>query len=333
MTQPGGRTVADSFPHAPDNAERDSLDDGFSAGWGRHFLPAEEHVIDCHMHIDGKEPWMVRKGLNMLFEGLDAYRLDQVIVVDAGPGSVAWFKQVAETDRRFNFIPWLKPDKPDVEFLRRAKDCGAVGFKLHNHQIWRGLFEPDVWESPEWQAVFAEAEKLDMPCLWHVTQVVGSGLYSGEGLGKPRERAGNAEMMERFLKIVDRFKGITFVGAHVLYVGDETLNELFGAHQNLTVDTSCGYFLRFGDAIHEDDFTPAREFAIKWSDRLLFGTDNRTSAAHSNPTCFEAFRCHLRYLKALRLPQEVLDAICWQNAQRVFGLRECEGWFTATTRP
>jgi predicted TIM-barrel fold metal-dependent hydrolase len=321
------------FPHAPDNAERDRLDGGFSAGWGRHFLPAEEHVIDCHMHIDGREPWMVRKGLDQLFWELSAHRLDQVIVVDGGPGSVEWFGQVARTDRRFNFIPWMKPDRDDVEFLRRAKDCGAVGFKLHNHQVWRGDVGPDVWETPKWQAVFAEAEKLGMPCLWHVTQIEGSGLYSGEGLSKHRERAGNAELMGRFLKIVDRFKGITFVGAHLLYVGDAALDRLFEAHANLTVDTSCGYFLRFGDAIHEDDFDPAREFVTKRSDRLLFGTDNRTSAAHSNPVCFEAFRCHLRYLKKLRLPQDALDKVCWQNARRIFGLAEPEGWFTATTRP
>ena len=112
--------MASKFPHAPDNAERDSLDDGFSAGWGRHFLPAERYVIDCHMHIDGREPWMVRKGLDMLFEGLDAHRLDQVIVMDGGPGSIDWFGQVAATDRRFNFIPWLKPGRDGVDFLKRS---------------------------------------------------------------------------------------------------------------------------------------------------------------------------------------------------------------------
>ena len=72
---------------------------------------------------------------------------------------------------------------------------------------------------------------------------------------------------------------------------------------------------------------------MKWLDRILFGTDNKTSAAHSNPVCFEAFRCHVRYLHALHLPQEALDNVMWKNAQRIFGLKECEGWMTATTRP
>jgi len=332
--------MAEQFPHAPDLSERETLDGGFSAGWGRHFLPAEEHVIDCHMHIDGREPWMVRKGLDLLFGELAAHRLDQVIVVDGGPGSLDWFADVSKTDRRFNFMIWMRPERPDVEFLKRARDAGAVGVKIHNFRIMKGEFEPGVWETPEWRKVFEAAEQLGMPVLWHVTQIEGGGAYSGEGSGNglSRRRAegaslGNAELLDRFLGIVNRYRGITFVGAHLLYVGDATLDALFAAHENLTADTSCGYFLRFGDVLHEDDFAPARAFLCRWPDRLLFGTDNRTSAAHSNPVSFEAFRCHLRYIKALRPPQDVLDKVCWQNARRVFGLPECEGWMTATTRP
>ncbi len=332
--------MSEQFPHAPDLPDRETLDGGFSAGWGRHFPPAEEHVIDCHMHIDGKEPWMVRKGLDLLFESLAAHRLDQVIVVDGGPGSLEWFGQVAGTDRRFNFMIWMKPERPDVDFLKRAREAGAVGLKLHNWRVMRGEFAPDIWESPEWQKVFEAAQELGMPVLWHVTQVEGSAHYSGEGAGNALSRRreqghtlSNAELLERFLGIVDRYRGITFVGAHLLYVGDARLDELFAAHQNLAADTSFGYFLRFGDVLHEDDFAPARAFLCRWPDRLLFATDNRMSAAHSNPVCFEAFRCHLRYIKALRLPQEVLEKVCWQNARRVFELPECEGWMTATTRP
>ncbi len=316
------------------------LDGGFSAGWGRHFLPAEEHVIDCHMHIDGREPWMVRKGLELLFGELAAHRLDQVIVVDGGPGSLDWFAEVSRTDRRFHFMIWMKPENPDVEFLRLARAAGAVGVKLHNSAVMAGGQPAEVWESHGWQRVFAAAEELGVPVLWHVTQVESAAPYIGEGPGNAMSARrssgatlGNAELLERFLGVVDRHRGITFVGAHQLYLGDARLAELFAAHPNLAVDTSCGYFLRFGDRMPEEDAAAAREFACRWSDRILFATDNRTGAAHSNPVCFEAFRCHLRYVKALRLPQEALDRICWANARRVFGLGEPEGWMTATTRP
>jgi len=332
--------MEERVPHAADVARRETLDAGFSAGWGRHFLPAEEHVIDCHMHIDGREPWMVRKGLDLLFGELSAHRLDQVIVVDGGPGSLDWFAEVARTDRRFNFMIWMKPESPDVAFLRRAHAAGAKGIKLHNAPVMSGVFPPDVWESPAWRKVFAAAEELGMPVLWHVTQVESGAPYLGEGEGNAlsHRRAGgatlaNAELLERFLAIAARWRGIVFVGAHQLYLGDVSLERVFERHPNLAIDTSCGYFLRFGDALAGEDADAARAFLCRWSDRVLFATDNRTGAAHSNPVCFEAFRCHLRYIKALRLPQDALDRVCWQNARRVFNLAACEGWMTATTRP
>ncbi|MDD4891640.1 MAG: amidohydrolase family protein [Phycisphaerae bacterium] len=332
--------MADNDPHAPDVRQRQTVDDGFSAGWGRHFLPAEEFVIDCHMHIDGKEPWMVRKSLDLLFGTLAAYRLDQAIVVDGGPGSLDWLAQVARTDRRFHFMIWMKPENPDVEFLRRARQAGAVGVKLHNSPIMAGQFEPGVWESPGWQRVFAAAEELAMPVLWHVTQVEAAAPYIGEGPGNAlasRRAKGstlsNAGLLAQFLRIVARYQGITFVGAHQLYLGDAKLAELFAAHPNLAIDTSCGYFLRWGDRMLDEDAAAAREFLCAWPDRVLFATDNTMGAAHCNEVHFEAFRCHLRYLRALRLPQDVLDRIAWQNARRVFALPEGDDWMTATTRP
>lgn len=332
--------MSDSDIHAADVRQRETMDGGFSAGWGRHFLAAEEFVIDCHMHIDGREPWMVRRSLDLLFTELEAYRLDQVIVVDGGPGSVDWFAQVARTDRRFHFMIWMRPESPDLEFLRRARQAGIVGIKLHNAPIMSGQFGPEVWESEPWRNVFATAEEFGLPILWHVTQVESAAPYIGEGPGNAlasRRARGctltNAELLDRFLGIVDRYKGITFVGAHQLYLGDARLAKLFAAHPNLAIDTSCGYFLRFGDAVPEEDAAAAREFLCQWPDRVLFATDNKMGAAHCNPVHFEAFRCHLRYLKALRLPQDVLDKIFWQNSMRVFRLHDGDGWMTATTRP
>jgi predicted TIM-barrel fold metal-dependent hydrolase len=325
---------------AADVAERRTADSGFSAGWGAHFLPAEEYVIDCHMHIDGKEPWIVRRGLDLLFDGLAPHRLDQVIVVDGGPGSVDWYGEVTKTDRRFHFMIWMKPDKPDAAFLRRAHKAGCKGLKLHNWQVMNGEFQPDVWEKPEWQEVFAAAQDLGMPVLWHVTQVETAAPYIGEGAGNSlshRRKKGctltNRELLDRFLAVVDRFKGITFVGAHLLYLGNDSLDRLFDAHENLAVDTSCGYFVRFGDRMPDADALAARSFVEKWADRILFATDNKAGPAHSNAVCFEAFRCHLRYIHQLRLSQETLDKVAWLNAKRVFRLNEGDPTMTATTRP
>ena len=328
------------FPRAPDVAKRETDDDGSSAGWGGHFLPAEEYVIDCHMHVSEKEPWLVHRALDTLFATLDAYRLDQILVMDGGPGSTSVYSKVAKADRRFSFLIWMKPDRPDLDFLRRAHKAGAKGIKLHNFQIYGGRFDWKVWESPEWAAVFAEAEKLKMPILWHVTQEATGAPYMGEGSRgpfkgerEPGRPLTNTDLLEQLLGIVDRHQGITFVGAHMLYVGNTKLDELFAAHENLAVDTSCGGFLRFGDQMLDEDVRAGREFFIKWPDRLLFGTDNRLSAAHCNEQTFEAFRCHLRYIRALRLPDDVLQKVMWQNAKRIFNMNGGDGTMKATTRP
>ena len=83
----------------------------------------------------------------------------------------------------------------------------------------------------------------------------------------------------------------------------------------------------------DEDIATARDFLRAWPDRVLFATDNTIGSAHCNEVHFEAFRCHLRYLKALQLPQDVLDKIAWENARRVFKLHDGDDWMTATTRP
>ena len=325
--------------HSPDVAQRRTRDEGFSAGWGAHFLPAEEYVTDCHMHISEKEVWAVRRALDLMFCQLAAYRLDHVTVMDGSPGSVDVYSEVARSDRRFSFMIWMQPERPDVAFLRRAREAGAVGVKLHNHRIMRGEFDWKIWDGPEWGRVFAAAEELRMPILWHVTQVQSPAPYFGEGGGAMKAEAEkgrkltNAILLEQFLRIVDAHPGITFIGAHQLYVGDARLADLFAAHKNLAVDTSCGYFLRFGDRMVEEDITAARQFVCAWPDRLLFATDNRLGMAYCNEVGFEAFRCHLRYIHALRLPEEAIQKVMWQNAKRILGLPEGDGTMTATTRP
>lgn len=326
--------------HSPDVAQRRTLDGGFSAGWGAHFLPAEEYVTDCHMHVSEKEAWAVRRALDMMFDKLAAYRLDHVTVMDGGPGSIDAYGEVSRTDRRFSFMIWMKPDKPDVAFVRRARAAGAVGIKLHNTQVMRGELDWKVWEGTEWKAVLDTAEEFGMPILWHVTQVASPAPYSGEGGGgsMKAERAKgvkltNADLLDQFRRIMDAHPGITFIGAHQLYLGDGRLDELFAAHRNLTVDTSCGYFLRFGDSMVAEDIRAARAFLSKWPDRVLFATDNRLGMAYCNEVCFEAFRCHLRYIHALRLPEDAIQKIMWQNAKRILHLPDGDGTMTATTRP
>ena len=39
------------YPHASDVYERKTLDNGFSDGWGMHFIPITDKWINCHTHV------------------------------------------------------------------------------------------------------------------------------------------------------------------------------------------------------------------------------------------------------------------------------------------
>ena len=156
--------------HSPDVTERETLDNGFSEGWGAHFLPNERYWIDSHVHVEESTEEAVRQAMTQYFQRLAAYRLDQVITLDGTPETLAAYAAVAKSDRRFHFMIWPRPDAPDPDFVRRARDAGALGVKLHNMPLMRGKHDIHVWESEKWRAVFETCRELRLPILWHVTQ-------------------------------------------------------------------------------------------------------------------------------------------------------------------
>ena len=169
--------------HSPDVAERTGLDEGFSDGWGAHFLPNERYWIDTHMHVAEHSEWAVRQALGQYFQRTAAFRLDQIIVLDGTPETLDTYAAVAKTDRRFHFMIWPKPDQPDPDFVRRAHKAGSLGMKLHNGPIMRGLQDWKVWESDAWREVFEVCRELRFPILWHVTQRLSTSPYTGGGPG------------------------------------------------------------------------------------------------------------------------------------------------------
>ena len=313
--------------YSPDVAERTGLDEGFSDGWGAHFPPNERYWIDTHMHVAEHSEWAVRQALGQYFQRTAAFRLDQIIVLDGTPETLDTYAAVAKTDRRFHFMIWPKPDQPDPDFVRRAHKAGSLGMKLHNGPIMRGLQDWKVWESDAWREVFEVCRELRFPILWHVTQRLSTSPYTGGGPGtywKDGKEKGvkftNADLLEQFLGLVDQYPEVTWIGAHQLHVGNAKLDELFTKHRNLVTDTSCGYFVRFGDQMFPEDAAAARAFLCKWSDRILFGTDCTLGVAESNEIVFQGFLGHVRYLRQAGLPHDVLQRIAWENAAKLFNL-------------
>jgi predicted TIM-barrel fold metal-dependent hydrolase len=130
--------------------------------------------------------------------------------------------------------------------------------------------------------------------------------------------------MDVFEKVVSDNRNVTFIGAHQMHVGPETMDRLFADHPNLVTDTSCGCMLRQFDQMRPDDCERWRAFFLRHTERLLFGTDTALSEKAHFWNLWDALGNHIRFVHALRLPQDVLGKVMHGNFERVAGLEPPE---------
>lgn len=311
--------------YSPDVTERETLDGGFSRGWGLHFPASEEYWLDCHTHFRPGRKAAMDGIMNRWFGHLDGFRLGGMVgIVD----ETKFFKACSELearDPRFHWMCWLKWNAPDADLLDRALKLGARGLKLHNHMIMRGEGKADDWLGRAWAPVFKRLEKARLPVLWHVTQRVSFSPYHGGGLnaywseGQAKGiKLNNEDLLAIFLELADRYPGIPFVGAHQLYLGLERLDSIFRAHRNVYIDSSVGYYCRWADTIAPEDRETLNRFFRRWPDRVLFGSDSGLGADNIDEYLYQGFLCHARFFLQLGLPHEVLQKIAHENTEKLF---------------
>ncbi len=319
------------YPHSPFAAQRESVDNGFSKGWGLHFQPSEEYWLDCHNHlIAGKSYSEINEMLTQWFHELDAYRLGRVLVITKDVESFSVLEEVSNNIEGFYWLYYheVHNGEPRLDIFQSALDHGAVGFKLHNAPIMRGLASPDEWLKKPWEQIFDLAEERNVPLLWHVTQRVNASPYHGGGedsYWKEGWQRGvdfnNQDLLDIFLKVLKRHPGMKVIGAHQLHIGLDKLSDLLDQYSNLYIDTSCGFFVRWADTLYEGDRKTLSDFCIKYHDRILFGTDCALAPGGIDPYLKESFLGHARFIHQLRLPYEVLNEIAYKNGERVFNLQ------------
>jgi predicted TIM-barrel fold metal-dependent hydrolase len=328
-------------PHAPDVAERETTDNGFSAGWGCQYLPSERYIIDCHTHcFSATDRYEIFRMVDGFFSRAIAFRLGRMVVLDGDPENLESFAAVAKFDPRFRF--WLRGDdeKPDLDFLKKGVDAGGVGMKILNIRIMRQAGDPKVWLSRPWQEIFAWLESKNLPVLWHVTQRHTAAPYMGGNLlsywqegWKNGAKFTNEDLLGVFLENVRRFRGIPFVGAHQLHIGWDRLGQLFSEHPNLHADTSCGCVVRHGDQMYEQDRRKLNAFFCKWQDRLLFGTDVCLETGCVDEYLLQHFVNHVRFIHQLQLPDAPLQAVMHANATRLLKLDPLSDMRRGALRP
>lgn len=336
---------ADLYPHSPDVLERETSDNGFSRGWGSHFQNSERYWIDCHVHASsiGTD---LRQCLNEWFNWSVAWRQSKLIILDGHPRSpktkVSYeeLAAVAKEDSRMAFLYYPGLDNTEVEPLEHALELGARGLKLWSPELVIQGRRHDEFEEPKWDGVFRIVNDRQLPIVWHVTQRLSSSPYTGGGLNaywsegwKKGVKYSNEDLLQSFLHIAESYPEGHFIGAHQLHVGWERLEEIFEKYPNVYIDTSIGCFVRWGDIIYPEDQRKLRDFFIKYTDRILFGTDIGIGKGRHTETERLSLMGHILFIRQLCLPYNELQKVSHKNAERLFHLEESSDIRTANIRP
>jgi len=323
------------YPHSPDVAQRKQMDDGFSEGWGQHFQPCERHIVDIHTHLWVRNSDAMLQLTGEWFKRMSATRLERCVVLDGRAETLENISAVSEKDPRLKYFLWMDYDQPNAELVRKARAKGAIGLKMHNYKLMQKAVNPEVYLSPAWTEVFKACAEHKLPILWHVTQ-----RYSeSPGTGKPamsywKEQPGfdwndlskvkypNRDMMAVFKTCMTNHRDVMFIGAHALHMGYASLSKLCQQHSNLHFDTAYAGILPYGQNMYPDDIREIRDYFLRYSDRILFGSDTILRANNVDWNLLsEDFLGHVRYIRELALPEDVLQKVMHENAERLCGLK------------
>jgi predicted TIM-barrel fold metal-dependent hydrolase len=200
-----------------------------------------------------------------------------------------------------------------------AADLFEAAYRVYGVRICGEWSYRTVLDDPRAIELFRRAGQLHCPVVLHI-----DAPYLPDAQGKPIYQefwyGGNLEALARALQACPATIFIGHAPGFWRYLsGDEAaeraiypagpihpggrLLELFEQFPNLWADLSAGSGL--GALRRDPGF--ARDFLIRYADRLLYGRDNKGNALQE-------------FLKTLDLPQPVRDKLFFQNAQKLVPL-------------
>jgi predicted TIM-barrel fold metal-dependent hydrolase len=299
-------------------------------------------VIDYHNHIDAQSPEDV-------IGVMDACGVEKIVNITMLTGEAA-IESMARLHKaapgRFATIGWMDwtgVDRGDftrlsLDRLERLVEHGACGIKF-----WKdlGLTVRDGngsllhIDDERLAALFDKAGELDISVMFHTAdpsafftpvdrfneryeELASHPDWSFHGLGVSKD-----DLLQQRDRVIARHPGTTFVGAHLAESGED----LTGLAARL--DQLPNLYVDIGARTSELGRQPytAREFFLKYSGRILFGTDLLPEV--------EMYRLHYRFLETadeyfeypshasrqgrwsiygLFLPPEVLEKVYRTNA-------------------
>jgi len=258
----------------------------------------KEEYIDIHFHADARkkeggdllkvDDWMKKNNVSKLIvlqfeKSLPTNDLEQKQIIEN-------FKKYEGRIYRFDVL--LTEDAVNreiaLESIKKMKEGGAIGFGEH---YGRTLF----FDDPKCMNLYAACAEVGLPVLFHMD-------------GNNNKDDDNLSHLENALK---KYPKCVFIGHGPGFWKKITaVDNILGKYKNLYADISAGS----GSKAIGRDKKFSREFIIRHSDRILFGTDGGPWSFGKNPPP------HFELVESLKLPEDVKDKLCRKNAIELFKL-------------
>jgi predicted TIM-barrel fold metal-dependent hydrolase len=323
----------------------------------RSMLLAPEHeirrpkfpVIDYHNHLDAQEP---REVLRIM----DECGIERIVNITMHTGETAlemirkFHSAAPDRFATYGWMDWGDVQsagffKRSVDRLERLVEQGACGLK-----IWKdlGTTTRDAdgsllrIDDERLHPLYEKAAELRVPIMYHIADPDAFFLPIDATNERYEELAahpewsyygshfGKLELLAQRDRVIARHRKTTFVGAHVAEHPEDLayVSKLLEANPNLQVDIGA----RCAE-LGRQPYT-ARNFFLKFADRILFGTDLIPEV--------NMYRLHYRFLETrdeyfeypshasrqgrwniygLYLPEDVLRKVYRDNAGRLLDKR------------
>jgi predicted TIM-barrel fold metal-dependent hydrolase len=245
-------------------------------------------ALDYHNHLDALEP-------DAVLRIMDECGLEHIVNITMKVGAEAFAvmdRFAAHSERRFSTIGWMgwngieKPDffRNAVDYLERLVEHGAVGFK-----IWKDLGltvreangEVVRIDDERLDPLFDKARELSVPIMFHTADPFAffepidrfneryEELAAHPDWGFHGAQYSKHELLEQRNTVFARHPGTQFIGAHIGECAEDLgfVSAMLDRFPNVAVDLSA----RVGELGRQP--YSAREFFLKFADRILFGAD------------------------------------------------------------